>query len=97
MRTLIAAMSLAALLAACQSQAPQTPPDVPSARNIRANVAYNCDSGVAFTASFLVSPDAVDLHYQDGAVGIAHFRRPVDAPSGADGAFAPRRRARSGT
>jgi membrane-bound inhibitor of C-type lysozyme len=68
MRTLIAAMFLAALLAACQSTAPQTAPDVPSARNIRATVAYNCDSGVAFTAAFLVSPDAVDLHYPDGKV-----------------------------
>ena len=68
MRRMIVALSFAGVLAACQTPQPQTPPSVPDARNIRANIAYACENGATFTASFLVSPDAVDLNFANGDV-----------------------------
>ncbi len=53
-------------LAACQT-APQTAPSVGLTRNTKAVVAFGCENGVAFTAAFLVSPDAVELKFADGA------------------------------
>ena len=65
MRKLLVAFTLLAAVGACQTK-PQLPPHVSSARNVRATVAYNCDDGTAFTAAFLVSPEAVELHFPDG-------------------------------
>jgi membrane-bound inhibitor of C-type lysozyme len=65
MRHLIAAFVVVAALGACQTPAQKSPP-LGSARNVRVTVAYNCDDGLAFTAAFLVSPEAVELHFANG-------------------------------
>lgn len=72
MRVLPFAFVLA--LAACQS-APAGPPAVGLTRNTEAVVAFGCENGVSFTAAFLVSPDAVELHFADGAkLTLPHVR-----------------------
>lgn len=65
MRIVILA-GLAFSLAACQT-APQAAPSVGLTRNTRAVVGFGCENGTAFTAAFLVSPDAVELTFADGA------------------------------
>jgi membrane-bound inhibitor of C-type lysozyme len=54
-------------LAACQTAPSGPAPKVGLTRNTEAVVSFGCENGVSFTAAFLVSPDAVALHFADGA------------------------------
>ena len=54
-------------LAACQSAPSGPAPNVSLTRNTEAVIAFGCEDGVSLTAAFLVSPDAVDLHFADGS------------------------------
>jgi membrane-bound inhibitor of C-type lysozyme len=62
-------------LAACQT-APLGPgPAVGLTRNTEAVVAFGCENGVSFTAAFLVSPDAAELHFANGVkLTLPHVR-----------------------
>ncbi len=66
----IVILSAALALAACQTKPvePQTPPTIPSARNIAATAAWVCENGTAFTAVYKVGDGEVELHFADGAV-----------------------------
>ena len=53
-------------LAACQAAPTGPAPAVGLTRNAKAVVAFGCENGVSFTAAFLVSPDAAEIHFADG-------------------------------
>ena len=66
MRKIVVAFTLLAALGACASKPSAQIQTPPGARTIRAQVAYQCDGGLGFTAVFLANPDAVALRFASG-------------------------------